>query len=133
VTYNFPEDLRYGQDHLWARQCAGTATARVGITDFAQQSLGDVTNVTLPTPGQAAVAGDHCGDIESSKSITDLIAPLTGTVHGVNNALMLAPELVNSDPYGQGWIYDVDVEPGTLTQQLASLMDAAAYSYMVSR
>lgn len=122
-----PADLRYSKDHLWARPGPGTRLVRVGVTDFAQQSLGDVVDVTLPEPGDTVTASEACGDIESVKSLTDLIAPVTGTVRTRNDALTGAPELVNTDPYGQGWMFEVETNPATLGQQLAALMDADAY------
>jgi glycine cleavage system H protein len=122
-----PADLRYSKDHLWARPGAGTSLVRVGVTDFAQQSLGDVVDVTLPGPGDPVTAGEACGEIESVKSLSDLIAPVTGTVRARNDDLTGAPELINTDPYGQGWMYEVETDPATLTQQLAALMDARAY------
>ena len=122
-------DLRYSKDHLWVRPGAGLV--RVGMTDFAQQSLGDVAEVTLSRPGDTVNAGEACGDIESVKSVSDLIAPVTGTVRTRNDDLTSTPELVNTDPYGQGWMLEVETDPATLGQQLASLLDAAAYRDLV--
>lgn len=122
-----PPDLRYSQDHLWARPNGDSGLVRVGVTDFAQQSLGDVVDVTLPAPGDAVTAGEACGDIESVKSVSDLIAPVTGTVRVRNDDLASAPELVNTDPYGQGWMFEVQADPATYDQQLAGLMDVRAY------
>ena len=122
-----PADLRYSKDHLWARPGSRAGLVRVGVTDFAQQSLGDVVDVTLPEPGDIVTAGEACGDIESVKSLSDLVAPVTGTVRARNDDLAGAPELVNSDPYGQGWMFEVDTDPATLSQQLAALMDAGDY------
>ena len=124
---DIPADLRYSEDHLWARSAADGGLVRVGVTDFAQQSLGDVVDVTLPQPGDTVTAGEACGDIESVKSVSDLIAPVTGTVRTRNDDLAGAPELVNTDPYGRGWIFEVETDPTTLGQQLAALMDADAY------
>ena len=124
---DIPADLRYSKDHLWARPDAGTGLVRVGVTDFAQQSLGDVVDVTLPRPGDTVTAGEACGDIESVKSLSDLVAPVTGTVRARNDNLTRTPELVNTDPYGQGWMFEVETDPATLSQQLAALMDARAY------
>ena len=123
---DFPADLRYSTDHLWVRPGAG-GLVRVGVTDFAQQSLGDVVDVSPPRPGDTVTAGQACGDIESVKSLSDLIAPVTGTVRAINDDLTRKPEVVNADPYGQGWLFDVDIDPATLTRQLASLLDAGAY------
>lgn len=123
---DLPADLRYSKDHLWARP-SGTSLVRVGVTDFAQQSLGDVVDVTLPSPGDTVNADEPCGDIESVKSVNDLIAPVTGTVRARNDDLTRTPELVNTDPYGQGWMLEVETDPATLGRQLAALMDARAY------
>ena len=100
---------------------------RVGVTDFAQQSLGDVVQVTLPDLGETIKTGEACGDIESVKSVSDLVAPVAGTVRARNDDLAGTPELVNTDPYGQGWMFEAEVDPSTLEQQLAGLMDAGAY------
>ena len=124
---DIPADLRYSPDHLWARPSADGALVRVGVTDFAQQSLGDVVDVATPKPGDAVTAGEVCGDIESVKSVSDLIAPVTGTVRACNDDLGEAPDLVNSDPYGQGWLFEVQADPATLGSQLAALLDAGAY------
>jgi glycine cleavage system H protein len=100
---------------------------RVRVTDFAQQSLGDVVDVTLPEPGDTLKAGEACGDIESLKSVNDLIAPVTGMVRARNDDLTGSADLVNTDPYGQGWMFDVETDPATPHQQIAALMDADAY------
>ena len=123
---DIPADLRYSTDHLWVRPGAG-GLVRVGVTDFAQQSLGDVVEVSPPRPGDAVTAGQACGDIESVKSLSDLVAPVTGTVRARNDDLAGALELVNTDPYGRGWIFEVETDPTTLGRQLAALMDADAY------
>lgn len=128
---DIPADLRYSKDHLWARPGDGTGTVRIGVTDFAQQSLGDVVDVALPRPGETVTAGEPCGDIESTKSANDLIAPVTGAVANGNDELAATPELVNTDPYGQGWMFEVDIDSATLGRQLAALMDAAAYRQLV--
>jgi glycine cleavage system H protein len=128
---DIPAELRYGQDHLWARRDPGSSLVRIGVTDFAQESLGDVVDVTLPDPGDTVRAGQACGDIESVKSLSDLIAPVTGTVRSHNGALSRTPELVNTDPYGQGWLADVEADPATLDQQLASLLDPDGYRDLV--
>jgi glycine cleavage system H protein len=122
-----PADLRYSNDHLWARPCAGAGLVRVGVTDFAQQSLGDVVAVTLPAPGEKVTAGEPIGDIESVKSVNDLVTPITGTVRARNDDLTDTPDLVNTDPYGQGWMLEIETDPAALGQKLAALMDPAAY------
>jgi glycine cleavage system H protein len=124
---NIPADLKYGHDHMWARPTGGSGLIRVGLTDFAQDSLGDVVDITLPSLDQAVDAGQACGEIESVKSLSDLIAPVSGTVRTRNDELATAPELVNSDPYGQGWIFEVEADPATLSKQLGALLDAHAY------
>jgi glycine cleavage system H protein len=123
---DIPEDLRFSADHLWAAPVQDSRV-RVGITDFAQQSLGDVMDVTPPDVGAGVTAGETCGEIESTKSVNDLVSPVTGTVGLSNDDLLESPDLVNSDPYGKGWIFDVNVDPATRPQQLAQLMDGAAY------
>jgi glycine cleavage system H protein len=122
-----PADLRYSTDHLWVRPVDGTILVRAGVTDFARQSLGDVVEVTPPGAGDTITAGEACGDIESVKSVSDLIAPVTGTVRDRNDELTRTPELVNTDPYGQGWLFEAEIDPAALDRQLAALMDAGAY------
>jgi glycine cleavage system H protein len=117
-----PEDLKYTSEHEWVR---GTGpVVEVGITDFAQDSLGDIVFVTLPEVGAEIKAGEPCGELESTKSVSDLYAPVDGTVAEVNTALDANPELVNSDPYGEGWIFKVELSDGT---SVDGLLDAAAY------
>jgi glycine cleavage system H protein len=128
---DIPADLRYSSDHLWATVLADGSAVRVGVTDFAQQSLGDVVDVTPPRLGETVTTGQPCGDIESTKSVNDLVAPVTGTVRARHDELADAPDLVNSDPYGQGWIFEVETDPATVDKQLAALMDAHSYSAMV--
>ena len=125
--HNIPADLKYGHDHLWARPSAESGLVRVGVTDFAQESLGDIVDISLPRLGESTTAGESCGDIESVKSVSDLVAPVTGTVQARNDELAGAPELVNSDPYGRGWMFEIQADPATLSEQLDSLLDADAY------
>ncbi len=124
---DIPADLRYSEDHLWVRARPGTSLVRAGVTDFAQQALGDVVDVTPPGAGETITAGEACGDIESTKSVSDLIASVTGTVCARNDDLTRTPELVNADPYGHGWMFEIEVDPSKLTQQAATLLDAHAY------
>jgi glycine cleavage system H protein len=119
---NIPEDLRYSAEHEWLR-LTGT-TARVGITDFAQDSLGDVVFVQLPDVGLDAVAGASISEIESTKSVSDVYVPVSGVVSAVNEALTDRPELVNQDPYGEGWMFEMEVGDPS---QVEALLDAAAY------
>jgi glycine cleavage system H protein len=127
---DIPSDLRYSKDHLWARVDPDAILVRVGVTDFAQQSLGDVVDVTLPGLGETVKAGEPCGDIESTKSVNDLIAPVSGTVRTRNDELASSPELVNADPYGNGWMFEVETDPATHARQFAALMDANSYRQM---
>ncbi|MEU4294720.1 glycine cleavage system protein GcvH [Kribbella sp. NPDC026596] len=118
----YPEDLKYTAEHEWVK--AGEGPVRVGITDFAQDALGDIVYVQLPEVGSAVRAGDACGELESTKSVSDLFAPVNGTVTAVNEALADQPDLVNSDPYGEGWLLDIELED---TTEVEALMDAEAY------
>ncbi|MTV26844.1 glycine cleavage system protein GcvH [Nitriliruptoraceae bacterium ZYF776] len=119
---DLPSDLRYTEQHEWIRR--GDATVVVGITDFAQDQLGDVVYVDLPGPGAELLAGQVFGEVESTKSVSDLYAPVSGTVVERNEDLDERPELVNSDPYGQGWL--VTLRP-TDAAEVDVLLDADAY------
>ena len=119
----YPEDLRYTAEHEWVRAEDG-GVVRVGITSFAQDALGDVVYVSLPTVGDSMAAGDACGEVESTKSVSDLYAPLAGEVTAVNEALDATPELVNTDPYGEGWMYELRVEDPAA---LEGLLDQSTY------
>ena len=123
---NIPDDLRYSTEHEWVRVDGGIA--RVGITDFAQDSLGDVVFVQLPDTGLDVVAGASVSEIESTKSVSEIYAPITGAVHAVNEALTDQPELVNQDPYGNGWMFEVEVADPS---ELDKLLDAAAYRQLI--
>jgi glycine cleavage system H protein len=123
---NIPQELRYSSEHEWVR--IDGSTARIGITDFAQESLGDVVFVQLPDVGLEVVAGASAAEIESTKSVSDVYVPVSGIVKSVNEALVDAPELVNQDPYGAGWILEVTlVDPAELDR----LLDADAYRTVV--
>jgi glycine cleavage system H protein len=126
-----PEDLRYSAEHEWVRVAVdgGRSTAEVGITDFAQDTLGDIVYVQLPEVGATVVAAAACAEVESTKSVSDIYAPVGGTVVAVNDALDSTPELLNSDPYGAGWIFRVELADPA---ELGSLMDPAAYRTLVS-
>ena len=117
-----PEDLKYTAEHEWVRQDA--SVLRVGITDYAQDQLGDIVYVSLPEVGASVTAGDAIGELESTKSVSDVYAPVSGTVSAVNEELDAQPELVNSDPYGGGWLFEVE---GADEGAYAGLLDAAAY------
>ena len=103
----YPDDLRYTSEHEWIRRTSPTVL-RFGITSFAAESLGDVVFVSLPALAATLVAGESCGEVESTKSVSDLYVPVSGIVAAVNDALDSEPELVNADPYGQGWMVDVE-------------------------
>jgi glycine cleavage system H protein len=124
-----PENLRFSSDHLWVASVAD-ALLRVGITDYAQQNLGDVIGVNLPEVGTAVTAGEPCGDIESTKSVSDLIPPVTGTIEKGNDSLADSPDLLNSDPYQKGWMFEVRCDPSTVAAQMDRLMDAGAYHHL---
>lgn len=119
----YPEDLRYTAEHEWIRS-GEDGIVRVGITAFAQDALGDVVYISLPTVGDELSAGDTCGEIESTKSVSDLYCPLDGEVTAINDALETTPELVNSDPYGQGWMFELQIRDGGALEEF---MDDAAY------
>lgn len=121
-----PADLRYTAEHEWVQR-TGDNTVRVGITDFAQSSLGDVVYVQLPDVDSDVTAGESFGEVESTKSVSDLYAPVSAKVIAVNGDLDGNPGLVNSDPYGQGWLLELQVDGDTLEQGLAALLDADAY------
>jgi glycine cleavage system H protein len=107
ADFDYPQDLRYTADHEWVRLDGGRA--RVGITAYAQDALGDIVYVSLPAVGAALTAGTECGEIESTKSVSAVLSPVSGSVAEVNPELDGAPELVNSDPYGAGWMFEVSV------------------------
>ncbi|REF34709.1 glycine cleavage system protein GcvH [Thermasporomyces composti] len=120
-----PDDLTYTSEHEWVRDPGSSeGSVRVGITDFAQEALGDIVYVNLPEVGAEVRRGEACGEVESTKSVSDVYAPVTGTVVARNEALDDHPELVNSDPYGEGWM--LEIRPAD-RGELESLMDAESY------
>lgn len=123
----FPEDLKYSEEHEWVRAGNGS-TVRVGITDYAAQALGDIVYVSLPTVGEEIAAGDSCGELESTKSVSDVFSPVSGVVTAVNENLADAPETVNGDAYGDGWLFEVELSADTDTD---SLLDSDAYAELV--
>jgi len=123
---DIPADLRYTAEHEWVQR-TGEDTVRVGITDFAQESLGDVVYIKLPDVGTDLTAGESFGEVESTKSVSDLYAPLSASVVAVNAELEAKPQLVNSDPYGQGWLLELRASGDTLDDGLAGLLGADAY------
>ena len=123
---NVPDELRYTADHEWARLEDGKV--RIGITDYAQDALGDVVFVELPAPGTAVAAGASFSEVESTKSVSDIYAPIAGTVVEVNGDLADAPQRLNEDPYGEGWICVIEPsDPGAYD----GLLDAAAYRALI--
>lgn len=119
-----PDDLKYTADHEWVKIDDGSTTARIGITDYAQSALGDVVYVSLPEVGTAVTKGSAVGEVESTKSVSDVFAPLSGTVTARNETLDEQPDLINSDPYGAGWIMEIEL---TETGETDDLLDAGAY------
>jgi glycine cleavage system H protein len=122
-----PEELSYTAEHEWARR-EDDGTIRVGITDFAQQALGDIVFVSLPAVGATVAAGGVLGEVESTKSVSEIYAPLAGEVVASNDALESRPELINSDTYGEGWI--AVIRPAT-PADVDGLLDASAYQALV--
>jgi len=119
---NVPDDLRYSSDHEWAR--ANGTTVRIGITDYAQDALGDIVFVDLPAVGGAIESGGTIGEVESTKSVSEIYAPVAGSVLAVNSSLADNPALMNDDPYGEGWLCELEAsDPGSLE----TLLDAASY------
>ncbi|ORV18411.1 glycine cleavage system protein GcvH [Mycobacterium celatum] len=123
---DIPPDLHYTAEHEWVRR-TGDDTVRVGITDFAQSALGDVVFVQLPDVGTDLTAGESFGEVESTKSVSDLYAPVSAKVVAVNGDLESSPQLVNSDPYGAGWLVDLQLDGAALEESFAELLDAEAY------
>ncbi len=121
---NVPDDLRYSEEHEWVRRLDGGSRVRVGITDYAQDALGDVVYVDLPSIGDAVASGQAVGELESTKSVSEMYAPVGGTVVAVNEALAEQPQLLNEDPYGEGWLCEIEMADAG---DLDAMMDAAAY------
>ena len=123
---NVPDDLRYTSDHEWAKLDDGRV--RIGITDYAQDALGDVVFVQLPQPGAKVGIGESFSEVESTKSVSDIYAPLKGTVAEVNLDLVDAPQRINEDPYGDGWICIIEPDEAT---SYDALLDADAYRRLI--
>ena len=124
VSNVFPEDLHYTDKHEWVRVGNGS-TARIGITSYAAEALGDVVYVSLPQVGEEVAADDACAEVESTKSVSDVYAPVSGVVTSVNQLLGSTPETVNADPYGDGWIFEVEMSDSS---ELDDLLDSDAYA-----
>ena len=130
-----PDDVKYTAEHEWLRLVGSgdDATVRVGITDYAQQALGDIVFVTLPAVGTELEAGQSVGEVESTKSVSDVYAPVAGTVTEVNDVLDAAPETINSDPYGEGWMFSLRPSGGAeQALQAPNLLDAAGYEALTA-
>lgn len=125
-TMNFPENLRYTKDHEWIKLDGDTAT--IGVTDFAQSELGDIVYVEIETKGKTLAAETVFGTVEAVKTVSDLFLPVSGTIDEINPALEAQPELVNTDPYGEGWMIKMTVDNPDDVQKL---MDVAAYQKLV--
>lgn len=121
-----PQQFRYSSDHEWVSVSGNRV--RVGITDYAQDALGDVVYVQVPSVGDTVTAGQSFGEVESTKSVSDVYAPVSGTVVSVNEALSGTPELLNSDPYGEGWLCEIEMSDAA---QVDGLLDAAAYQALI--
>jgi glycine cleavage system H protein len=121
----YPEDLKYTAEHEWVRSPGESeGSVRIGITNYAQDALGDIVYVSLPEVGETVKAGEACGELESTKSVSDVYAPVDGEVSARNTSLDATPELVNNDPYGAGWLYEVvPTDPAAVD----GLMDAEGY------
>jgi glycine cleavage system H protein len=125
----YPDDLKYTAEHEWLRTAGETAgSVRIGITDYAQDALGDIVYVQLPAVGDVVTAGDTVGELESTKSVSDVYSPVSGEVVARNESLDATPELVNTDPYGAGWLFEVAVAGDGAS---VDLLDAAAYEQLV--
>ena len=122
---SIPNELSYTKEHEWVS--AENLTYTMGITDYAQAALGDIVYVQLPKVGESVTAGKVCGEVESTKSVSEIFSPVTGTVVAINDALVNTPELVNSDPYGTGWLAEISV-----SGEPAALLSAAEYGNITS-
>ena len=121
---NVPANLKYSKDHEWVD--VSGATVKIGITDYAQGALGDIVYVQLPKVGDSVTEGSVCGEVESTKSVSEIFSPVSGKVVAINSALDSAPETLNSDPYGAGWIFEVEISAPS-----SALMDGTAYSALI--
>ena len=123
---NVPGDLKYTKEHEWVAEVSAT-TFRIGITDFAQGALGDIVYIQLPKVGQNVTAGEVCGEVESTKSVSEIYSPLTGKVVAINPTLDATPELINQDPYSAGWIADIEI-----TDTPTDLLSSAEYEVLTA-
>ena len=126
MTFKVPNDKNYAESHEWVEQAENDSPSRVGITDFAQDELGDIVFAELPSEGEQLKQGEQLGVIESIKAVSDLYSPVTGVVTQINEAVFDEPELINTDPYGEGWLIAIDVESGT-----GELLSPEAYEQQI--
>jgi glycine cleavage system H protein len=124
---SIPAELQYTKEHEWIAQTSTSGVIRMGITDFAQGALGDIVYVQMPKVGDLVVADKVCGEVESTKSVSEIFAPVSGTITAINEALVNTPELVNSQPYGDGWLAEISV-----SDTPTSLLSAAEYGQITS-
>ena len=125
---DYPEDLKYSADHEWLRE-GNESTVRIGVTGYAAEQLGDIVFVSLPEVGQVVAPGDACGELESTKSVSDVLSPVAGTVTAINTLLEASPETVGSDPYGDGWLFELEISD---SDAVDDLLDADAYAENVA-
>lgn len=126
-----PDDLKYTQEHEWVRRSGEEPLVRIGVTDHAQDALGDVVFVSLPAGGEAVTAGEPMGEVESTKSVSEVYAPVTGTVRARNERLDDEPDLVNTDPYGDGWLVEIAFDAAGDTGALDGLLDPDGYAALI--
>ena len=124
---DYPEDLKYSIEHEWVRSGNGSSV-RVGITEYAAEQLGDIVFVTLPEVGETVSAGDACGELESTKSVSDIFCPVPGVITAANTLLETQPETINTDPYGDGWLFELEMDESA---DLDDLLDADSYAEQV--
>lgn len=124
---SIPAELQYTKEHEWIAQTSTSGVIRMGITDFAQGALGDIVYVQMPKVGDLVVADKVCGEVESTKSVSEIFAPVSGTITAINDALVNTPELVNSQPYGDGWLAEISI-----SDTPTSLLSAAEYGQITS-
>ena len=122
-----PAELSYTKEHEWVAQTSTALRLRMGITDYAQGALGDIVYVQMPKVGESVIADKVCGEVESTKSVSEIFAPVTGTIVAINEELSNAPELINSDPYGKGWLVEIEV-----ATEPSGLLSAAEYGALTA-
>jgi glycine cleavage system H protein len=125
---DYPEDLKYSTEHEWVRS-GNSHSVRVGITEYAADQLGDIVFVSLPEVGDTVAAGDACGELESTKSVSDIFCPVPGVITAVNSVLDRHPETINTDPYGDGWLFELELDESA---DLDDLLDADSYAEQVA-